>query len=432
MTKESNSLCLVHHHDTTLQNLFGDPILNFLHLSILAISLMGVPKGQIIQMLQMILTILSAPWKEPMLVHIKAKDHAHILKYLNLCTTLLPEEFWHELDKMMTMRGKTIIVTSWAKKNLAALEEIFEAFMKGEVGLLGILPDTHPVFSSYATMEIDLDADTSGDFNQLLSYMEEASGFPITQFLNQCAGKSVDKVFIENYKKICNNLKSEKNINVNDDSFLKSINTLTGAILEQNTIRALLRNVTRFNHAHVNTRDLAITYDSQNDIEVPLLVATDVDYAIFSPMIKSTLLAWERKKLGFTEEEILIIKIVEPRMKWIITIGLDDDEIKKLSAKDKADKVAFAANLDYMSSVVEYSWPDDSRMEDDLKALGCHMNYNERQKCYKSLEDRGILIKKKSRSKATRYGLLRFDLLKDAKFYNNRKFEETLMLGDGE
>jgi hypothetical protein len=401
----------------------------------MAIYLMGVPKGQIIQTLTMILAILSTKWNEPMFVQIKAEDPAHIVHWINLCSMLLPAEFCHEPAQLFKMLGKTVLVTSW-KKNLSLLDEIYENVVKGEMGFLGVLPATHPSSSSHATITEDLGIDSSEEFDILDSYVKKTNLVSIKEFLNQYVPrvKSCLK-YQTTYREICSrNWGFNKIIGVRDSAFSEKINSLMGDPMSNITMHGLLRNVTRLNQADVDIKafadikDLAVKYNFVN--EENLIVATELDYAIFSFMAKCTLKTWETTKLGFREKEIWIIEIIESYMKGI----LHDDpfafesEIKNLSARKKADKIFYLMEDNRLQN---YLLQDDTAIENALDKVGHHMNYEERTVCYKSLIQKGILKEVKLPCVAPRYVLARFDLLKDAKFHNGN-YEKTLMLGAGD
>jgi hypothetical protein len=413
----------------------------FLYFSVVVICLIGVPQRQIMQALEMMITILAtAAWKEPMFVRIQAKDPSEILLFINLFTGLLPWDCWYKLGNGIPLeaRNKTIVTASltMTSKEIAVLNDVFDNFMDGIVGFLGILPDTHPASTSYATITIDLNVDTSKEFDRLCSYIEGTCGFPLKKLLDQHIPTAESKKILETYKRICNSIKLHETINVNDEPFLTKVETLMEDFQAQNTMRTLLRNVARFNNASVDIKNLTVIYHSANATEVPSLTATDEDYAIFYSMIKKTLKVWEENTLEFTEAEILIIKILEPSALRVIEDQQRYDWGRQIppSTRRKADIMASATNED--NFVFYYRFlEDESQIAAKLNKLGYKINLDERQKCYKKLKNRGILgIKQyKYRSAVTglRYFLLRFDLLKDTKFHDVA-FDETLMLGAGE
>jgi hypothetical protein len=419
---------------------FPTSTISFSYLTILVLSWAGIPPEQMLQAVEMIVAILSTAWGEPMFVHIKAKDPAQAMKFMNVCIYLLPEAFWQYISVMSFEENRTVIVpplteSKMTKKTLSTLlDTIFENFtMKGTMGILGVLPDIHPSSSSHVTMMIDLDANTSKDFDQLLSYMAKVYGFTLSQLLQIYASQiqSYEKLQ-EGYKKICyKGWGSRKKINVIDKTFHGKIESLIEDIVGQDTAQRLLRNITRFNHAFVDMRDLRIFYDSQANTETPLVTTSEMDYVFFSSTIKSTLKIWEEYALGLSANEISIIKVVENHMWCAIYLLNNDNDFREkkipLSAQEKADDIdcVIAKGPDLWS----YYLLDDNKIEKELEGLGCHMNFDERQKCYKNLEAKGII--KKLRRTSEFYALARFDLLKDAKFHN-KKFEESLMLTAGE
>jgi hypothetical protein len=400
--------------------------LHFLHLSVLMIGRMGVPQKQALQALEMIITIFASTWGEPMFVKIQAKDISHTPLFVNLCTKFFPSDFYHESYNDPMIRNRTIVIGSSnaTKKKLAELEEIFVAFMDGKIGFLGALPETHSAFYSRAIMTIDLDADTSDKFRLLSSSIEKAmtSGISLLQVFEEYVPQfrrqySCEK-FIELYKKICQkNWMSEKAVDVNDEPFLKEIQSLTEGFQEQTTARKFLCNVVRFNNILNPEAPSAVT-------------ASKMDYAIFFSMMGHTFKAWERVTLGLSEEEILIIRILEH---WMVSViewmdwDLPENEVITHSAQEKSDFIFEIIQSDACQAL--YCLPDDSTIEEALKKLDCRMSLDARQKCYKSLKDKGIIEIKKFPyvRPATCYILLRFELLKEGKFQTETgKFKEVL------
>jgi hypothetical protein len=229
----------------------------------------------------------------------------------------------------------------------------------------------------------------------------------------------------------------QKTMNINDQAFLEKIGSLTGLLKRplteevqaRETARKFLRNVARLNNFFL-MEDWSVTCPAIN-AETPLVAASEVDYTIFSLMMGNTFKTWERNALGFSEEECLMIRVVEHCMKHVIGMWCSSfEEAEALPADEKAEKVFCIAELNANSW--HRSFPAENEIEELLITLGHPMNYDERQNCYKSLEKKGILLKKKFLYVGIRYLLLRFDLLKAAKF-QNIKFENTLlMLGTGE